>query len=64
MIKEKTNCLAIIPARGGSKGIPRKNISALNEKLSIYYAIEEALKSKYLFGLNAYNWRYKNGYKY
>lgn len=40
--------LAIIPARGGSKGIPRKNIKELNGKPLIAYAIEEALRSKYI----------------
>lgn len=40
--------LAIIPARGGSKGIPRKNIKELNGKPLIAYTIEESLKSKYL----------------
>ena len=40
--------LAIIPARGGSKGIPRKNIKLLNGKPLIAYTIEEAKKSKYL----------------
>lgn len=40
--------LAIIPARGGSKGIPRKNIKPLNGKPLIGYTIEEALKSKYI----------------
>lgn len=40
--------LAIIPARGGSKGIPRKNIKSLNGKPLLYYTIEEALKSKYI----------------
>lgn len=64
MIKETTNCLAIIPARGGSKGIQRKNIKALNENLSICYAIEEAPKSKCLFGFNACNYsRCRNGHK-
>lgn len=37
--------LAIIPARGGSKGIPRKNIRHLNGKPLISYSIEIALKS-------------------
>lgn len=32
--------LVIIPARGGSKGIPRKNIRPLNGKPLIYYAID------------------------
>lgn len=40
--------VAIIPARGGSKGIPRKNIKNLNGKPLIAYTIEEALKSKYV----------------
>ena len=34
--------LVIIPARGGSKGLPRKNIKLLNGKPLIYYTIEEA----------------------
>jgi CMP-N-acetylneuraminic acid synthetase len=40
--------LAIIPARGGSKGIPRKNIRLLNGKPLICYAIDEAMKSKFI----------------
>ncbi len=32
--------LIIIPARGGSKGIPRKNIKPLNGKPLIYYTID------------------------
>lgn len=38
-------CLAIIPARGGSKGLPRKNISLLCGKPLIHYSIEAALES-------------------
>lgn len=37
------NILAVIPARGGSKGIPRKNIRFMNGKPLIAYAIENAL---------------------
>ena len=37
--------LAIIPARGGSKGIPRKNITMLNDKPLISYTINAALKA-------------------
>lgn len=40
--------LAIIPARGGSKGIPKKNIKKLNGKPLISYSIEEALKSNFI----------------
>lgn len=40
--------IAIIPARGKSKGIPRKNIKKLRGKPLIAYTINEALKSKYL----------------
>ena len=37
--------IAIIPARGGSKGLPRKNIAMLNGKPLISYSIEAALKA-------------------
>ena len=40
--------LAIIPARGGSKGIPRKNIKLLKGKPLIWYTIQAALNSKYV----------------
>ena len=40
--------LAIIPARGGSKGLPRKNILPLAGKPLIAYTIEAALRSKKL----------------
>lgn len=38
--------LALIPARGGSKGIPRKNIKKLAGKPLIAWTIEAALKAK------------------
>lgn len=38
------NLLAFIPARGGSKSVPRKNIKLLCEKPLIVYSIESALK--------------------
>ncbi len=47
MIAGKT-VLAIIPARGGSKGVPRKNIRFLAGKPLIAWTIEEAKKSKYI----------------
>lgn len=40
--------LAIIPARGGSKGIPGKNIRPLLGKPLIAWTIEEARKSTYI----------------
>jgi CMP-N,N'-diacetyllegionaminic acid synthase len=40
--------LAIIPARGGSKGVPRKNIRYAAGKPLIAWTIEEANKSKYI----------------
>lgn len=40
--------LAIIPARGGSKGIPKKNIKPLLGKPLIAWTIEQAQKSNYL----------------
>jgi len=40
--------LSIIPARGGSKGLPRKNIIDLNGKPLIAWTIEASLKSKYI----------------
>jgi CMP-N,N'-diacetyllegionaminic acid synthase len=45
--KDKT-FLAIIPARGGSKRLPRKNVLDLNGKPLIVYSIESGLKSKYI----------------
>jgi CMP-N-acetylneuraminic acid synthetase/spore coat polysaccharide biosynthesis predicted glycosyltransferase SpsG len=39
--------LAIIPARGGSKGIPKKNIRLMAGKPLIAYSIQNALNSKY-----------------
>ena len=38
----------VIPARGGSKGIPRKNMRLMNGKPLIAYAIENALASRYV----------------
>ncbi|MHA8087411.1 acylneuraminate cytidylyltransferase family protein [Aquirufa sp. Wall-65K1] len=40
--------LAIIPARGGSKGLPGKNIIDLGGKPLINWTIDEAKKSKYI----------------
>ena len=40
--------LAIIPARGGSKGVPKKNIKLLGGKPLIEYTIKDAKSSKNL----------------
>ena len=40
--------LAVIPARGGSKGLPGKNIKVINGKPLIAWSIDCALKSKYI----------------
>ena len=40
--------LAIIPARGGSKGIPMKNLIKLNKKPLLEYSITSALNSKFI----------------
>lgn len=41
--------LAVIPARGGSKGVPRKNIRLVGGKPLIAYTIETALAARDLF---------------
>jgi CMP-N,N'-diacetyllegionaminic acid synthase len=40
--------IGIIPARGGSKGIPKKNIKEYLGKPLIAYSIDQSLKSKYI----------------
>ncbi len=40
--------LAIVPARGGSKRLPRKNLLDLNGKPLIAWSIESGLKSEYI----------------
>jgi len=47
MYKDK-KILAIIPARGGSKGLPKKNIRPLLGKPLIGWTIEQAKESKYI----------------
>ena len=40
--------IALIPARGGSKGIHRKNIKLFNSKPLIYWSIQAALNSDFI----------------
>jgi len=44
----KPNILAIIPARGGSRGIPRKNLRLLYGKPLLVYSVEAASGSRYI----------------
>ena len=44
----KLNVIGIIPARGGSKRVPLKNIAEIAGKPLIYYTIKEAKKAKTL----------------
>ena len=46
MLKKKI--LAIITARGNSKGLLNKNLRTLNRKPLIYYPINAALNSKFI----------------
>ena len=45
---KKSKVLGLIPARGGSKGLPRKNIRLLAGRPLISWTINSALKSKYI----------------
>jgi len=45
-VKTDLKILAVIPARGGSKGIPRKNIKLIGGEPLICHTIKAALKSK------------------
>lgn len=45
---DNNKILVVIPARGGSKGIPRKNIRLLADKPLISYAIDVAKSSEYV----------------
>ena len=44
----KLRILGLIPARGGSKGIPKKNLYLFNKKPLIQWTIESALESNLL----------------
>lgn len=46
--KSSMRTIAVIPARGGSKGIPRKNMRLMNGKPLIAYSIENALASAFI----------------
>ena len=41
----KHNVLAVIPARGGSKGLPGKNLRPLHGKPLLHHSVEHAVKT-------------------
>jgi len=47
----KKDIVTVIPARGGSKGIPKKNIALLNGKPLLLYTIEAALEADISSGI-------------
>jgi CMP-N-acetylneuraminic acid synthetase len=49
MARDDSKILAVIPARGGSKGVPRKNVRLVGGKPLIAYTIEPALAVKEKF---------------
>jgi CMP-N-acetylneuraminic acid synthetase len=48
MQTDDSQVLAIVPARGRSKGVPRKNLRLLSGRPLIAYTIEAALASRYI----------------
>tara|TARA_B100000886_G_scaffold274459_1_gene198401 strand:+ start:2100 stop:2804 length:705 start_codon:yes stop_codon:yes gene_type:complete len=48
---KKKKILAVIPARGNSKGIRKKNLAILKDKPLIYYTINEAKKTNLITDL-------------
>ena len=46
--------VCVVPARGGSKRLPKKNIYPLMKKPLIMWSLEECIKSKYLNKENVY----------
>lgn len=45
-MKKKFKILAVVSARGGSKGVPRKNLKKLNDKPLLSYSLNSLLKIK------------------
>jgi len=45
-VEHTQTCVAVIPARGGSKGIPRKNVALLAGRPLIAYSIEAARRAR------------------
>lgn len=47
-MKKTYEILGIIPARGGSKGIPKKNLKIIGGKSLLQHSIDTALKSEFI----------------
>ena len=47
-MKKKYKVLAVVAARGGSKGIKNKNLRLINGKPLVYYSIRNLLKSNFV----------------
>lgn len=47
-MKNNLNIVCIIPARGGSKGIPKKNLLNIGGKPLVAWSIEQSKNSKYI----------------
>ena len=45
---EDLKVVAVVPARGGSKGIPGKNLKLYAGKPLIQHSIDQALRSRYI----------------
>ena len=57
-MKKKT--VAFIPARGGSKGIPKKNLVDLNGKPLLHYAIDAAKNAEKIRLINGSNFSFSS----
>ena len=56
----KNKVLAIVPARGGSKGLPGKNIIDVDGEPLLFYTFEQAKKSKYIDRIIILNFCYND----
>jgi len=45
-VEHTQTCVAVIPARGGSKGIPHKNVAPVAGRPLIAYSIEAARRAR------------------
>ena len=51
-MKKKFKILAVVAARGGSKGIKNKNLKLINGKPLVYYSIKNLKKCSKIFSKN------------